>query len=154
MLISSDGAKLEAQVTREGRVDIFFSEKAHKLSKRLHRKPPWAVPLREEELRQRHDRKLETSFRELLGKYSGVPRLNIAIHIVRSRGDVQPFVAIGQILSKPPYGHHRVRLCTHPVFKDFVEENGLEFFSIGEDPTSLMAYYMVKNPGLLPERES
>lgn len=152
VLISSDGAKLEAQVTREGRVDILFSEKAHKLSKRLHRKPAWAVPLREEELRQRHNRKLETSFRELLGKYSGVPRLNIAIHIVGSRGDVQPFVAIGQILSKPPYGH-RVRLCTHPIFKDFVEENGLEFFSIGGDPTSLMAY-MVKNPGLLPGKES
>ncbi len=41
----------------------------------------------------------------------------------------------------------------HPVFKDFVEENELEFFSIGGDPTLLMAY-MVKNPGLMPGRES
>ncbi len=69
-----------------------------------------------------------------------------------SRGDIQPFVAIGQILSKPPYSH-RVRICTHPVFKDFVEENGLELFSIGGNPTTLMAY-MVKNPGLMPGRES
>jgi sterol 3beta-glucosyltransferase len=71
---------------------------------------------------------------------------------VGSRGDVQPFIPIGQILSKPPYGH-RVRVYTHPVFKDFVEENGLEFFLIGRDPSSLMEY-IVKNPGLLPGRES
>ncbi len=80
------------------------------------------------------------------------PRLNIAIHIVGSRGDVQPFIPIAQLLSRPPYGH-RVRICTHPVFKDFVESNGVEFFSIGGDPEALMAY-MVKNPGLLPSRES
>ncbi|KAF7551808.1 hypothetical protein G7Z17_g4750 [Cylindrodendrum hubeiense] len=80
------------------------------------------------------------------------PRLNIAIHIVGSRGDVQPFIPIAQLLSSPPFGH-RVRICTHPVFKDFVESQGIEFFSIGGDPEALMAY-MVKNPGLLPNRES
>jgi hypothetical protein len=47
----------------------------------------------------------------------------------------------------------RVRICTHPNFKDFVESNGVEFFSIGGDPEALMAY-MVKNPGLFPSRES
>ncbi|KAI2616664.1 glycosyltransferase family 28 domain-containing protein [Hypomontagnella submonticulosa] len=80
------------------------------------------------------------------------PRLNIAIHIVGSRGDVQPFIPIAQLLSRPPFCH-RVRICTHPVFKDFVESKGLEFFSIGGDPEALMAY-MVKNPGLLPSKES
>ena len=35
------------------------------------------------------------------------------------------------------------------MFRDFVEENGLEFFSIGGDPAELMAF-MVKNPGLMP----
>ncbi|KAK2062232.1 glycosyltransferase family 28 domain-containing protein [Colletotrichum caudatum] len=80
------------------------------------------------------------------------PRLNIAIHIVGSRGDVQPFIPIAQLLAGPPFGH-RVRICTHPVFKDLVESNGVEFFSIGGDPEALMAY-MVKNPGLLPSRES
>lgn len=64
--------------------------------------------------------------------------MNIAIQIVGSRGDVQPFIAIGKVL-KGKYGH-RVRICTHPVFKGFVEENGLEFFSIGGDPATLMAY--------------
>ncbi|KAJ6280307.1 glycosyltransferase [Bipolaris maydis] len=80
------------------------------------------------------------------------PRLNIAIHICGSRGDVQPFIPIAKLLQAPPYCH-RVRICTHPAFKDFVESNGLEFFSIGGDPEALMAY-MVKNPGLLPGMES
>ncbi|KAK6223322.1 hypothetical protein LQW54_000439 [Pestalotiopsis sp. IQ-011] len=75
------------------------------------------------------------------------PQLNVVIQIVGSRGDVQPFIALGQVL-KNTYGH-RVRVATHPTFKDFVEENGLEFFSIGGDPAELMAF-MVKNPGLMP----
>jgi UDP:flavonoid glycosyltransferase YjiC (YdhE family) len=62
-------------------------------------------------------------------------------------GDIQPFVALGKVL-KGTYGH-RIRLATHPVFKEFIEENGLEFFSIGGDPAELMAF-MVKNPGLMP----
>jgi hypothetical protein len=73
--------------------------------------------------------------------------LNVVIQVVGSRGDVQPFVALGKVL-KETYGH-RVRLATHPTFKDFVIENGLEFFSIGGDPAELMAF-MVKNPGLMP----
>lgn len=75
------------------------------------------------------------------------PQLNVVIQIVGSRGDVQPFVALGQVL-KNTYGH-RVRVATHATFKKFVEENGLEFFSIGGDPAELMAF-MVKNPGLMP----
>jgi len=73
--------------------------------------------------------------------------MNVVIHVVGSRGDVQPFVALGKVLKDKYY--HRVRLATHPVFKDFVQENGLEFFSIGGDPSELMAF-MVKNPGLMP----
>ena len=75
------------------------------------------------------------------------PPLNIVMQVVGSRGDVQPFVALGKVL-KDIYGH-RVRLATHPNFKDFVQENGLEFFSIGGDPSRLMAS-MVKNPSLMP----
>lgn len=43
--------------------------------------------------------------------------LNIVIQIVGSRGDVQPFIALGTELQK--HGH-RVRLATHDVFADFV----------------------------------
>ncbi len=79
------------------------------------------------------------------------PRLNIVMQVVGSRGDIQPFIAIGKVL-KEKYGH-RVRLATHPIFQGFVEENELEFFSIGGDPVALMAF-MVKNPNFLPSMES
>jgi UDP:flavonoid glycosyltransferase YjiC (YdhE family) len=85
-----------------------------------------------------------------LGGKEGVsppPPMNIVIQVVGSRGDVQPFVALGKVL-KDTYSH-RVRLATHPIFKDFVQENGLEFFSIGGDPSRLMAF-MIKNPSLMP----
>ncbi|KAL2126096.1 hypothetical protein VTI74DRAFT_1700 [Chaetomium olivicolor] len=77
-------------------------------------------------------------------------RLNIVMHVVGSRGDVQPFVALGNELLR--HGH-RVRLATHSVFGDFVTQAGLEFFPIGGDPAELMAY-MVKNPGLIPSMSS
>ena len=79
------------------------------------------------------------------------PQLNVVIQVVGSRGDVQPFVALGKTLMEEH--HHRVRLATHFTFKGFVEENGLEFFNIGGDPAELMAF-MVKNPGLIPGFES
>jgi UDP:flavonoid glycosyltransferase YjiC (YdhE family) len=79
------------------------------------------------------------------------PPLNVVIQVVGSRGDVQPFVALGKVL-KETYGH-RVRLATHPTFRDFVQDQGLEFFSIGGDPAQLMAF-MVKNPGLRPDMRS
>ncbi|KIW07544.1 uncharacterized protein PV09_01503 [Verruconis gallopava] len=81
-----------------------------------------------------------------------VPRLNIVIIVIGSRGDIQPFLKVGKIL-KQEYGH-RVRIATHPAFKDFVEKDGkLEFFSVGGDPSDLMAF-MVKNPGLVPSIET
>ncbi|KAL6231895.1 hypothetical protein BDW75DRAFT_31010 [Aspergillus navahoensis] len=74
-------------------------------------------------------------------------RLNIVIHVVGSRGDIQPFLAIGKQLKS--HGH-RVRLATHLSFRETVEDEGLEFFNIGGDPSELMAF-MVKNPGLMPD---
>lgn len=77
-------------------------------------------------------------------------QLNIVIQVVGSRGDVQPFIALGCELKK--HGHY-VRLATHDCFSDFVRKSGLEFFPIGGDPSELMAY-MVKNPGLVPSMTS
>ena len=75
----------------------------------------------------------------------------MVIQIVGSRGDVQPFIALGKVL-RDTYAH-RVRVATHATFRSFVEENGLEFFAIGGDPAQLMAF-MVKNPGLMPGPDS
>lgn len=83
-----------------------------------------------------------------LDDFKNIPRLNIVIIVIGSRGDIQPFLRVGRILHDD-YGH-RVRIATHPAFKDFVEKEGaLEFFSVGGDPSELMAF-MVKNPGLIP----
>ena len=74
-------------------------------------------------------------------------KLNIIIQVVGSRGDVQPFVALGCELQQQ-HGH-RVRMATHAVFEDLMRKAGLEFYPIGRDPVVLMAY-IVKNPGLIP----
>lgn len=77
-----------------------------------------------------------------------IPKLNIVIMVIGSRGDIQPFLKLGKILKEE--SGHRVRIATHPAFKEFVErDSGLEFFSVGGNPAELMAF-MVKNPGLIP----
>lgn len=50
------------------------------------------------------------------------------------------------------YGH-RVRIATHNVFADFVQDSGLEFYPIGGNPAELMAY-MVRNPGIIPQMDT
>ncbi|CAN6180131.1 unnamed protein product [Urochloa humidicola] len=62
------------------------------------------------------------------------PPMQIVMLIVGTRGDVQPFIAIGKRLQD--YGH-RVRLATHANFKDFVMTTGLEFYPLGGDPKVL-----------------
>ncbi|KAF5733540.1 sterol 3-beta-glucosyltransferase UGT80A2-like [Tripterygium wilfordii] len=79
-----------------------------------------------------------------------IPPLQIVMLIVGTRGDVQPFVAIGKRFQE--YGH-RVRLATHSNFKEFVLTAGLEFFPLGGDP-KVLAGYMVKNKGFLPSAPS
>ncbi|KAL1794573.1 hypothetical protein ACET3X_006389 [Alternaria dauci] len=82
-----------------------------------------------------------SEFAEGTDRYKSWPvKLNIVIQVVGSRGDVQPFIALGDELRR--YGH-RVRLATHDMFHELVRGSGSE----------LMAY-MVKNPGLIPSVES
>ena len=134
-----------AVVADDGRVNIRINQKSRRLSQIF-------TPQIQQQISQvAHEEALPPPYvPEFLGGAPGQeppPPMNVVIHVVGSRGDVQPFVALGKVL-KDTY-HHRVRLATHPVFKDFVRENGLEFFSIGGDPAELMAF-MVKNPGLMP----
>nr|POF17089.1 isoform 2 of sterol 3-beta-glucosyltransferase ugt80a2 [Quercus suber] len=140
-----DGLGTQAQVADDGRVNIRIRQRDRRVSqvflptlKQLqnsveeeHALPPPYIP-------------------PSLGGSENVsppPPMNVVVQVVGSRGDVQPFIALGKVL-KDTYGH-RVRLATHPNFREFVTENGLEFFSIGGDPSALMAF-MVKNPGLMP----
>ena len=145
--LQSDNDELDtnATVADDGRVNIRINQKSRALSQLI-------VPQIQRQLTQvQEDPEPPPPYiPESLGGAPGQsppPPLNLVIQVVGSRGDVQPFVALGKVL-KDTYGH-RVRLATHPTFKDFVIENGLEFFSIGGDPAELMAF-MVKNPGLMP----
>lgn len=149
--LSQDGFDTKAIVTDDGRVNININQKTKKLSDLL-------VPALRNQLSlaaQEEEEPFPHGYiPPALGGSPGQtppPKLNVVIHVVGSRGDVQPFVALGKTL-KATYGH-RVRLATHPTFQTFVEENGLEFFSIGGDPSQLMAF-MVKNPGLMPGFDS
>ncbi|TVY32806.1 Sterol 3-beta-glucosyltransferase [Lachnellula subtilissima] len=104
----------------------------------------------------------ETSNRGYLAKALGAtrdlynfdlprPKLNIVVMVIGSRGDIQPFLKLGKNLQE--YGH-RVRIATHPAFRDFVQkDSGLDFFSVGGDPAELMAF-MVKNPGMIPSMDT
>lgn len=139
---SNENVETNAEVRNDGRINISIDQRSRRFSSLFTQafKPS-----------EKHDPKIsEPYIPPSLGGKPGQtppPRLNIVIQVVGSRGDVQPFVALGKVLQKD-YGH-RIRLATHPVFKDFVTENGLEFFSIGGDPAELMAF-MVKHPSLMP----
>jgi hypothetical protein len=142
---------LTCQFADDGRVNITINQKTRRLSELLSPALRGQLSL----VAQEDDQPLPPGYiPPSLGGQPGQippPNLNVVILVVGSRGDVQPFVALGKVL-KSAYGH-RVRLATHPVFQSFVEENGLEFFSIGGDPAELMAF-MVKNPGLMPGMDS
>ena len=61
---------------------------------------------------------------------------------IGSRGDVQPYIALGKALVKEG---HRVKIVTHSEFKDWIQSYGLGFDVISGDPSELMAL-MVQNP--------
>ena len=150
---SSSSSRSKGRVsTKDGRLNINVNEKANRglLSKALQTsiKNHLQAPTQQERhatgskpLPQPDDAALEP-----------IPRLNIVVMVIGSRGDIQPFIKIAKVL-KEKHGH-RVRIATHPTFQKFVQEEcGLEFFSVGGDPSKLMAF-MVKNPGLIPSYET
>ncbi|CAA2989377.1 sterol 3-beta-glucosyltransferase UGT80B1 [Olea europaea subsp. europaea] len=80
------------------------------------------------------------------GLNRSIPKLNIAVLVVGTRGDVQPFLAVARRLQE--YGH-RVRLATHANFREFVKSAGVYFYPLGGDPR-VLAGYMARNKGLIP----
>ncbi|KAI5359496.1 putative UDP-glucuronosyl/UDP-glucosyltransferase, Glycosyltransferase family 28 [Septoria linicola] len=163
--LGNDQFRTKGKVSkRDGRLNISVNETANNgyLAKALGHsiKHHLDIPNRRSRKQRRYDANhpdgipeddAESVASDTPGK-PGQPRLNIVIIIIGSRGDIQPFLKVGKIL-KEEHGH-RVRIATHPTFRDFVEkESGLEFFSIGGNPSELMAF-MVKNPGLIPNLQT
>ena len=75
---------------------------------------------------------------------------NYGVIVRHLQGDVQPYVALGRLLQKDG---HRIRIASHETFRSFVDDSGLEFFSIGGDPHELMSY-MVRSENILELRLS
>jgi len=123
--IDNETLKTKANVTEDGRINIAFAEKKRRLSV--------LAPLLDE---KEMDLDIETLAGLDREHYDDPPPMKIVIQIIGSRGDIQPFIALGKVLKT--YGHV-VRVATHPTFKDFVTENGLDFYSIGGDPAELMS---------------
>jgi len=123
--IDNESMNSKANISDDGRVNIAFTEKQRRLS--------ILSSLYEENLTELPVKTLASMDRV---HYDTPPPMNVVIQIIGSRGDIQPFVALGRELKK--YGH-RVRVATHPTFERFVKENDLEFFSCGGDPSELMS---------------
>ncbi|RSL94307.1 hypothetical protein CEP52_012726 [Fusarium oligoseptatum] len=116
----------DVKIRDDARVDVDFGSKLVRSLTRLYHTPS-----------EKHDEpKTPPEYSETQPKFQAwATKLNIVIQVVGSRGDVQPFIALGNELQR--HGH-RVRLATHDTFEKLSE---------------LMAY-MVKKPGLIPNMKS
>ena len=162
--IGNDWFRTKGRVSRrDGRLKISINETANSgyLAKALGQsiRNHLDIPVRDKgkkdrpQSKKKREEKLDEKKSHESSAYERLPRphLNIVIMVIGSRGDIQPFLKIGKIL-KQEYGH-RVRIASHPTFRDFVQDADLEFFSVGGDPSELMAF-MVKNPGLIPNMQT
>jgi len=78
----------------------------------------------------------------------------ITLLTIGSRGDVQPYIALGLGLKKEG---HFVRIVTHKEFQDWILGHGLDFKEIAGNPTelmSLMVSHGSMNVGLIKEASS
>ncbi len=73
--------------------------------------------------------------RRRLSERKGGGEMKITMLTLGSRGDVQPFVALGQELVKRG---HEVMICTGASFKNFVESNGIAFHPASADLMAIM----------------
>ncbi len=61
--------------------------------------------------------------------------MKITILTIGSRGDVQPYIALGCGLQQ---AGHAVRIGTHAVFRDFITAHGLDFAPVEGNPRAML----------------
>jgi len=64
-----------------------------------------------------------------------MPPMHFVCLTIGSRGDVQPYIALGLGLKKEG---HRVTIATHEEYKGWIEGFGIEHRTTGGDPGALM----------------
>eukprot|EP01135_Chromosphaera_perkinsii_P004033 Nk52_evm46s266 gene=Nk52_evmTU46s266 len=79
--------------------------------------------------------KVNKEFRKLHHTIIPERQKKILLMTIGSRGDVQPFIALGRQLQSE--GYH-VRLAAFDCFRKFTEDNNLEFVPLAGDPKELM----------------
>jgi sterol 3beta-glucosyltransferase len=70
--------------------------------------------------------------------------LRITINAFGTRGDIQPFLALGSGLQR---AGHQVRLSTHKIFETFVYQHELEFFPLNLDPRQVLVSQSIADLG-------
>lgn len=89
----------------------------------------------------------------LLGSIGGrkLTGLKFVCLTIGSRGDVQPYVALGRELIKDG---NEVTIASHPEYRDWVESFGICFKEVGGDPAQLMKLsveHTIFSPGWFKE---
>lgn len=74
---------------------------------------------------------------KIVKRISKISKTNLRFTMltIGSRGDVQPYIALGKGLIKEG---HSVKIATHLEFKEWIESHGIEFAEIAGDPGELM----------------
>jgi mannose-6-phosphate isomerase-like protein (cupin superfamily) len=75
--------------------------------------------------------------------------MRIAINALGTRGDVQPYVALGLGLER---AGHEVRLVTHTIFRELAKQHGLTFYPLDLDPREVLLNESLSQFGSNPIR--
>jgi sterol 3beta-glucosyltransferase len=70
--------------------------------------------------------------------------LRITINAFGTRGDIQPYLALGSGLQR---AGHQVRLSTHKIFETFVRKYQLDFFPLELDPRQVLISQSIADLG-------
>ena len=76
-------------------------------------------------------------------------KLRIVLSTWGTTGDVQPFLALSERLSKKG---HKVRVCTSEIYRDRFAERGIDFYAVGAPfdldrlDQAMDAIAQIKNP--------
>lgn len=70
--------------------------------------------------------------------------MKITINTFGTRGDIQPYVALGKGLRG---SGHTVRILSHKIFESFVTEHGLDFYPLDLDPHQVLLNQVIAELG-------
>jgi len=75
--------------------------------------------------------------------------MRVTINAFGTRGDVQPYIALGKGLQA---AGHEVRVTTHRIFAEFVRQHELEFAPMEGDPREVLLQQAIADLGINPIR--